>query len=52
MTNPKVTDITEVNNNLEFKIENTNVSIVNAIRRTIISDIPILVFKTTPYEKI
>ena len=51
MTNPKVTDITEVNNNLEFKIENTNVSIVNAIRRTIISDIPILVFKTTPYEK-
>lgn len=51
MTNLKVSDITEANNDLQFNIENVNVSIINAIRRTILSDISILVFKTTPYEQ-
>ena len=46
-----ITDINELNENITFVINNTNVSIVNAIRRTILSDIPILGFKTTPYEE-
>lgn len=36
---------------LRFNLSNTNVSLANAIRRTILSDIPIIVFRTTPYEK-
>ena len=46
-----ITDINEINENITFVISNTNVSIVNAIRRTILSDIPILGFKTTPHEE-
>lgn len=47
----KVTDIKEEDNVLTFTISNTDVSYVNGIRRTILSDIPIVVFKTTPYEE-
>ena len=47
----KVTDIKEEDNTLTFTISNTDVSYVNGIRRTILSDIPIVVFKTTPYEE-
>jgi len=47
----KVTDIKEEDNVLSFTISNTDVSYVNGIRRTILSDIPIVVFKTTPYEE-
>ena len=36
---------------IRFDVENCNSSFVNAIRRTILSDIPVLVFKTTPYEE-
>ena len=36
---------------LHFRLSGVNVSLANSIRRTILSDIPILVFKTTPYEK-
>jgi len=36
---------------LRFTLSNVNVSIANAIRRTILSDIPTVVFKTTPYEE-
>jgi DNA-directed RNA polymerase alpha subunit/DNA-directed RNA polymerase subunit L len=35
---------------LHFEFKNINVSFVNALRRTILSDIPTAVFKTTPYE--
>jgi DNA-directed RNA polymerase subunit L len=35
----------------KFTISNVNVSIANAIRRTILSDIPIIVFRTTPNDK-
>jgi DNA-directed RNA polymerase subunit L len=34
-----------------FNISNLNVSFANAIRRTIMSDIPLLVFKTSPYAE-
>ncbi len=48
---PIVSDINEIDNNMSFIINKVDVSIVNAIRRTILSDIPLLVFKTTPYEE-
>lgn len=35
---------------LRFVLSGVNVSLANAIRRTILSDIPTVVFKTTPYE--
>jgi DNA-directed RNA polymerase subunit L len=47
----KVTDIKEEDGLLSFTISNTDVSYVNGIRRTILSDIPVFVFKTTPYEE-
>ena len=47
----KVFDLKEEDGLMSFTIANTDVSYVNAIRRTILSDIPIVVFKTTPYEE-
>lgn len=47
---PEVTNVSERNGITSFKINNTNVSFVNALRRTILADIPIAVFKTMPYE--
>jgi len=34
-----------------FTLSGVNVSFANSLRRTILSDIPIVVFKTTPYEE-
>ncbi len=48
---PSVMDINEQDNMLKFTISNTNVSFANALRRTIISDIPTVVIRTFPYEK-
>jgi DNA-directed RNA polymerase subunit L len=36
---------------LIFTLSGVNVSLANAIRRTILSDIPLVVFRTTPYEQ-
>ena len=47
----KVENLKEQDGKLTFTIYNIDVSYVNAIRRTILSDIPIVVFKTTPYEE-
>ena len=47
----KVTDIKEEDGLMSFTISNIDVSYVNGIRRTILSDIPLVVFKTTPYEE-
>ena len=49
--NPFITLNAEENDVLSFTISGVNVSLANAIRRTILSDIPLLVFKTTPYEE-
>ena len=49
--NPKVTNLIEQNNTLTFTLSGVNVSLSNAIRRTILSDIPTVVFKTSPYEE-
>jgi DNA-directed RNA polymerase subunit L len=38
-------------NVLCFQLSNTNVSFANALRRTILSDIPVVVFKTFPYSE-
>jgi DNA-directed RNA polymerase II subunit RPB3 len=49
--NPSVKLISENNDELQFRMSGTNVSIANSIRRTVLSEIPILVFKTAPYEE-
>lgn len=36
---------------LQFTLSNVNTSYANAIRRTIITDIPVAVFRTTPYTE-
>lgn len=47
----KITNLIENDGVLTFTISSTDVSYVNGLRRTILSDIPIVVFKTTPYEE-
>ena len=48
---PKITDLSQEDTYLQFKLSGVNVSIANAIRRIILSEIPTVVFRTTPYEK-
>ena len=48
---PKVDSIKNNGDILTFTLSNTNVSLANALRRTIISDIPSIVFRTAPYEQ-
>ena len=47
----KISNLKEEDSKMNFTISNIDVSYVNGIRRTILSDIPIVVFKTTPYEE-
>ena len=49
--NPHIELISNKDDVLTFTLSNVNVSLANAIRRTILSDIPILVFRTSPYEE-
>lgn len=48
---PVVTDLTQDDQYLRFTLGNANVSIANAIRRIMLSEIPCVVFRTAPYEK-
>ena len=48
---PKIEPISNTDGKLSFRLSGINVSLANAIRRTILSDIPLVVFKTTPYEQ-
>jgi DNA-directed RNA polymerase subunit L len=48
---PEVYNVTSKDNITTFKIKNINVSFVNALRRTILTNIPTAVFRTMPYEK-
>jgi len=50
-SNPVITNITEDNGIMKFTLSNVDVSIANAIRRIILSDINCIVFKTAPYEE-
>jgi len=49
--NPIIKEFSEKNDELTFTISNINVSLANAIRRTILSDIDIVVFRTLPHDK-
>jgi DNA-directed RNA polymerase subunit L len=49
--NPILEKFSEKSNELTFTINGINVSLANAIRRTILSDINIVVFRTSPYER-
>jgi DNA-directed RNA polymerase alpha subunit len=49
---PEISQINENKNILSFRIAKCNVSIINAIRRTLISDIPVVAFKTEPHNDI
>ena len=48
--NPLIQTIMEDGDTLTFTLSGVNVSLANAIRRTLLSDIPIVVFRTSPYE--
>lgn len=48
---PKISSIIEENGILRFRLSGINVSFANAIRRTILSDIPTLVMRDSPYEE-
>jgi len=47
----RIENLKESDETLTFTIAGIDVSYINAIRRTILSDIPIVCFKTTPYEE-
>jgi DNA-directed RNA polymerase alpha subunit len=49
--NPKIDNIEKKNNVMQFTLSGVNVSLANALRRTILSDIETVVFKTSPYEE-
>lgn len=48
---PEISDQKENNNIYSFRIDKCNVSIVNAIRRTLLSDVKTVGFKTEPYNE-
>ena len=48
---PKISDKREDDDVLSFTISDVNVSIINGLRRTLISDIPSVVFHTFPYSE-
>lgn len=48
--NPHLTFLKN-DNSLDFTLSGLNVSLANAFRRTILSDIPLVVFRTTPNDK-
>ena len=48
---PVIVNETENDGVLSFTLSNTNVSIANALRRTMLADIPCVVFRTTPYSE-
>ena len=47
----KVSSVREENDTLYFTISNLDVCFANTIRRTILSDIETIIFKTMPYEQ-
>jgi DNA-directed RNA polymerase alpha subunit len=49
--NPIIELINNDNDSLKFTLSGINVSLANAVRRTMLSDIPNVVFRTTPNEQ-
>ena len=48
---PQVKITSSVNDLLSFTLSGVNVSVANAVRRTILSDINSIVFRTSPHEQ-
>jgi DNA-directed RNA polymerase subunit L len=48
---PRIANLTEENGFLKFTLVDCNMSIANALRRIIVSDIPTFVFRTFPYSE-
>lgn len=48
---PRLTNISEKDGILRFRLEGVNVSLANAIRRTLLADIDTIVFHTFPYNE-
>ena len=48
---PRIVSKTDEGGQLKFTIDKINVSLANAIRRVILSDIPTFVFRTFPYSE-
>ena len=49
--NASIANWSEQDDVLSFTLSNVNVSIANALRRTVLSDIPTVVFRTAPHDK-
>ena len=49
--NPVIPNITEENNYLKFRLSGVNVSLANGLRRIVLSEVPTVVFRTTPHDK-
>jgi len=49
--NPIITNLVDQENIFNFTIKDINVSLANALRRIILSDIPTVVFRTSPHDK-
>ena len=48
---PEIYNVLKDENIMTFTLANCNVSVANAIRRTILSDIPVIGIRTIPYDK-
>ena len=49
--NPIISNMSEDEGVLEFTLSGIHMSLANAIRRTVLSDIPTIVFRTSPYKE-
>lgn len=48
---PRIVSRTDENGQLKFTVDRINVSLANALRRVILSDVPTFVFRTFPYAE-
>jgi len=49
--NPTIVEIIDEDNKLKFTIKDINSSIINSLRRVILAEVPIIVFRTFPYNE-
>ena len=49
--NPTVTNISEEDNVFRFQLSGVNMSLANALRRIMLSEIETIVFRTAPYKE-
>ena len=49
--NPVISHISDEDSYTKFTLSGVNVSIANAVRRIMLAEIPIIVFRTTPHDK-